>query len=87
MTEAQATTLRRLLDVEPGWATVAELTFGLEPDSSDRRSDTRRALGDLARTRALEVVYVRHRGAPLLCIKVDHLRITALLADELQQIR
>lgn len=82
MTATQLATLRRLLGCEPGWASVAELSFELEPDSADERSAVRRAIGDLARTGALDVFYVRHRGAPLLCIKIDPLRITAALAGE-----
>lgn len=84
MSDSQLDLLRRLLTLDPGWLSNAEVMFNLEPDDHEARSAVRRALGDVARAKLVETLYIRHRGQPMLCIKVDPLALTAALAAEKQ---
>lgn len=60
--------VKRLLTLDPGWASVAEITCTLEPDDPEARSELRRQLRSLVNTGPVRSIYVRHRGEPMLCI-------------------
>jgi len=71
--------LEALLNVEPGWASDLELSWNIAGNDLPGRRRVRLALTALARSNALDHLYIRHHGEPLAITKIDPDAIRALL--------
>lgn len=72
--------VRMLMTMPPGWTSIAEVTMTLWPDPTERRA-ARQLIGELARSEQIPSMYVRHNRQPMLCIFLDSLTLSELVAS------
>lgn len=63
--------LGKMAELEPGWASSAEVGFVLGGDDPRERQRVRQLIKELARCGALKTLWIRHRGEPMLCVLLD----------------
>jgi hypothetical protein len=74
----------KIADLEPGWASAADIAWSLTEDddsSYEARSRVKTALGDLYRAGVIERLYVRHKDAPMACYLIDPAKLADALAE------
>jgi hypothetical protein len=76
-----ASILRQLAALEPGWHTAPDCAWALAGESYDARGDILRLLGALYKEGELQRLHVWQKDRPIACYFLDSQRLLALAEE------
>jgi hypothetical protein len=74
--------IRALLTVDPGWASLVELSWNVAHEDVDGRRVARAVISSLVRQGVLDNLYIRHANKPIEIVHLDHAALRNYLGDE-----